>query len=146
MTVTERFKNFPPILVRLLARKDYQPLSSGYIAAMSGLGIPQVEFISQQTDWKEVRLPDAFDFLRGCGLAIDDAAAWRRAMDYLSKRPTFRYLRAHDQWESYFEPMLKRWLGAYFVVPGYLCPPVRSLIQRLKPAVNRGVGAECQKV
>jgi hypothetical protein len=67
-------------------------------------------------------------------------------MDYLSKRPSFRYLRSCDGWKGYYEPLIKNWLGAYFVVPAYLCPPVRKLIQRLKPAVNRGVGAECQKV
>ncbi len=146
MTVTDRFNNFPPILVRLLARQDCKPLSSRHIEAHSGLDLATVEFISQQTDWKEIRLPDALDFLRGCDLVIDDTAAWRRTMDYLSKRPTFRYLRCCEGWKVYYEPMVKKWLDAYVASSHYLCLPVRNLLQRLKPAANRGVGAKYQKV
>jgi hypothetical protein len=146
VTVTDRFNSFPPILVRLLARQDCRPLATAVIAAESGLSRPKVEFISQQTDWKEVSLTDALGFLEGCDLAIDHTAAWRRTLDYLSKRPTFRYLRASSDWKSYYEPMLKKWLETYLAAPGYLCPPVGNLVKRLSPVANRGVGAKFQKV
>ncbi len=97
-----------------------------------------MEFISQQTDWKDVSLNEALDFLAGCDLAIDDTAAWRRTMDYLSKRPTFRYLRSSDGWKSYYEPMLKKWLQSQSGKQLDLCPPLSRLLVRLAP-VNRGV-------
>ena len=145
MTVTDRLNNFSPILVRLLARQNCQPMSTDCIAAFSGLDQPSVEFISHQTSWKEIRLQDALQFLMGCRLGIDDTQAWRRAMDYLSKRPTFRYLRASDDWSDYYEPMLRKWLETSCEKED-LREPVRTLVKRLTPAVNRGVGAKFQKV
>jgi hypothetical protein len=132
MNTLNLLQSFPPILVRLLARrKGGAPLSDGDIAAGSGLELPLVSYISQMTDWGRVSVYEASHFCRGCGLSWDDAKAWRRVTDYLRKRPTFKYLSRSDDWQSLYKPMFKRWL--YSEDHAFDCPNphVRALVYRL---------------
>lgn len=139
MNTTERFHNFCPVLIRLLARKRFgRPLTTDEIAAASDLQPAYVDYIAHKTSWRGVPIHDAFDFLRGCGLAIDDAKAWRRVFDYLSRNPSFRYLRASPQWKGYYQPLLKAWRQSYDPNPDPgIWQPLRALLIRLTPLLNQ---------
>jgi hypothetical protein len=86
--------------------------------------------------WEKAIERDTMDtalaFQRGCGIELHDAKAMRRINDYLSKRPTFRYLRASDNWSSYYLPMLKRWRQSYpATIPNTLAPHIAGVLRRL---------------
>lgn len=131
----ERLLSYPPVLVRLLARHPYsKPLSTPEIMVRSGLSQGNVAFISEQLDWSSVTLPNAIAFCDGCGLGIGDARAWRRVRDYLSRNPTFRYLRASPEWGPYYKPLLQAFANSCLPYPEQISvmdKPVRRLIQRL---------------
>lgn len=140
MTVQEKFDNFPPVLVRLLARRKLsrghsEPLAEVEIGLRAHLDQLAVTNYSKQTNWSAIVVPDALAFLRGCGLDIDDVAAWRRTMTYLSLNPTFNYLRESAQWKAYYLPLIQLYRKSYPLavkdLPPNLCTPIRSLIQRL---------------
>lgn len=138
MNTTEHFHNFRPALIRLLARKRYgRPLTTDEISAASDLQPEYVEYIAHKTNWRGVPIHDALDFLRGCGLGVDDAKAWRRVVDYLSRKPSFRYLRTSPQWAAYYQPLLKAWRRSYTPNPDVnTWPPLRNLLIRLTPLLN----------
>lgn len=97
----------------------------------------EVTELSSRTDWHGVTLDDSAKFMRGCGLNLEHAQSLRRVTDYLSKRPTFRYLRTSPQWASYYQPLLKRWRCAYPVNPPQdLAPHIRALLIRLTPLLK----------
>jgi hypothetical protein len=152
MKVADRLKNFPPCFCRLLARRKYGPplnteqiitAAGGLSASLRGSPGYQVAWrtydrISWMTDWLEVPMVEGFHFMRGCGLDIDDTAAWKRVDDYLSKAPTFRYLRCSQEWVSYYLPLMKNWRQSYGAVTpaSQIWPPLRALLIRLNPLLK----------
>lgn len=130
MTLRDRLHNFPPCLTRILARhKSGGPLSIDEIQTNSpGMYIIEIGTLSRVTEWTHVPLWQAVNFYKGCGLDLDDTAAWRRVADYLRKRPTFRYLRASEQWTTYWKPILLSWRDAATPTWG----PLIELQRRLK--------------
>jgi hypothetical protein len=97
-----------------------------------------VETLSSQTEWGWITVSDALAFQRGCGIELHDAKAMRRINDYMSKRPTFRYLRASDNWTSYYLPMLKRWRQSYpATIPNNtLAPNIAGVLRRLNVLIT----------
>jgi hypothetical protein len=139
MTIQDKLDNFPPVLVRLLARRKLsrghsEPLTDDEIVERP-LTIAEVCDYSRAVNWNGIPVVKALAFLRGCGLDIDDADAWRRTMTYLSLNPTFNYLRESPQWKEYFLPLIQLYRKGYPLamndLPPNLCPPIRSLLQRL---------------
>lgn len=126
MTYLDRIQNFPPILLRLLARHRYgKPLTTDEIVERSGtmpdvcnlLSAPEVEAISKSTNWKGIGVHECLSFQRGCGIQFDDAKAMHRVNDYLKKLPKmklpFEYLRLSPQWKSYYIPLIVSWRRSY---------------------------------
>jgi hypothetical protein len=137
MTLTQKFASFPPILVRLLARNKRLPLTPIEISSRSQTwGTHYIEALSRETNWGTTSVTDAITFCRACGLDLDDAEIWRRTVDYLSRKPTFRYLRTSPEWKSYYQPMLKRWVQCCYPYREHTIAPVRQLIERLAPTVK----------
>ena len=143
MTYLERIHNFPPVLVRLLARKRYgPPLTTEEISKQSpsaegifdGISCAEVEAISKETSWCSIGYYESLAFQRGCGLEFHDNAAVRRVNDYLSRRPTFRYLRASPLWKSYYKPLLVLYRQSFPAdlkanPPTHLAPHVLRLVK-----------------
>jgi PhoPQ-activated pathogenicity-related protein len=140
MNFWERAKNFPPALVRLLARhKHGKPLTTTEIwGRCCNLRTYHVDSISQLTTWDTVTLDNMRDFTQACGLDFCDTKAWRRAEDYLRHAPTFRYLHASPQWETYYKPLLIAWRKSHGKVTSAtnVWPPLRTLLIRLNPLLE----------
>lgn len=129
-----RVDSFPPILCRLLARRNCKPLTTAEIASKAGLYQFVVETLSQKTSWDEVDVVTMRRFTKVCGVDFDDAKCMRRVEDYLRSRPSFQYLRCAPNWKDYYLPMLLSWrkhYGKNAGLAGALLPPVKSLIVRL---------------
>ena len=137
MTFWQYAHNFPPALVRLLARHRYgAPLTTEEISNVSGLSAAKVEFISQGTaSWREVLLSDVAPFLRGCGLDFCNSIQMRRVAAYLRKQPSFEYLRKSPRYETYYKPLLTRWRREWKDTKT-TAPYIRNLAKRLSPILN----------
>lgn len=134
MTFYDRALNFPPCLVRLLARDGGRgfcsALSTDEIAESAGLSPMQVNTLSQQTNWRGVDLPTLQAFTIACGLDFSDRRCMVRALDYLDHNPTFSYLRRHPDWTTYYLPLMMRWAEAV-KTDDNLVPQLRRLVGRL---------------
>jgi len=133
LSITQKAERFPPILCRLLARKRYgRPMTLLEIAEASHMTPHEVESLSQSTTWEGVDIFRLKAFTSACGVDFDDSKQLRRAEDYLSKQPTFRYLRSSTEWTTYYLPLLKRLRRSYGESPSQkLWPPLRALLVRL---------------
>jgi len=69
MTFYERAEQFPPLLVRILARKNNgrRAMSTSDIAKASGLPRSTVGDLTWKTSWASVTFGDMADFCKGCG-------------------------------------------------------------------------------
>jgi hypothetical protein len=141
MNFWSRAHNFPPALVRLLARhKHGKPLTTAEITERSRVAVSTytIESISGLTSWNRLTIDDMRDFTQACGLDFCDTKAWRRAEDYLRHAPTFRYLHASPQWETYYKPLLIAWRKSHGKVTSAtnVWPPLRTLLIRLNPLLE----------
>jgi hypothetical protein len=140
----QRLNDFPPILCRLLARKkNGPPMTVEEIVNRShqtpGVKNPlnpvQVENFSNILDWKHIYLPDALTFMYGCRVDLTDAKEFRRINDYLSKRPSFKYLRKSADWEKYYKPLFLKWATTHRDRKSQIISPtVRKLLERVARA------------
>lgn len=152
MTFWQYCDNFPPILVRLLARQSYgPPLTTAEIvkraAERSRLTLIKVEIISELCDWSTVPFGDMRAFLHGCNSDFCDSKAKRRADSYLRKNPSFAYLEKSPLFKTYYQPLLKSWHDHYFALwidtntgsnkGTKLHPPLEKLWQRIHELLKK---------
>jgi hypothetical protein len=113
MKIWEKLEQFPPPLVRCLARqkamgKAVKALSDQEVAILSnGLNAVEVKEISKSSSWDKIEIGRAKAFCRGClfdPLSADDR---NRAGAYMRSSPTFTFLQNHPHWESTFLPLIK---------------------------------------
>jgi hypothetical protein len=116
LTIQERLDRFPPVACRILARAPkpsggVRALTDAEIAAGSGrLSVKDVARLSRLTAWDTVPIADAFAFLKGCGVQIDDRDWMRKNVAYLQElRGAPRYLKQSDEWETLYKPLLILW-------------------------------------
>ncbi len=136
MNFWKRAHNFPPILCRLLAKgRTDHPIARA--ATGAGLPLHLVDSYSWRTSWETIDLHHTRLFLQGCGLDFANARQMRRIDDYLSRRPTFRYLRTSKEWESRWLPMLKLWRQHWHDAGPDTLPSIRFLATRLEPLLKQ---------
>ena len=108
MTFWTRANHFPPVLVRLLAKRPHGPaLTDQEISRASGLPLMRVHMLSQSTDWSGVDLITMRQFLIGCGVDFCNSTQMERVHKYLVKRPTWKYLRVSPHWRPLYEPLMR---------------------------------------
>jgi hypothetical protein len=140
MNFWQRCESFPPILVRLLARTKPHgpPMHSKEIAQRFGSNPFYVESLGAETSWHMVPFQMVQGFTAACHLDFCNTAQMRRLDNYLRAGATLAHLRNHDQWTTYWMPLLVRWRRAYpaDVSKLKLHPPVKALLARLTPLLN----------
>lgn len=105
----------PPILARLLAKKDGRVLTDAEIAAASGLSADDIFVFSHRTTWDGIDIVIMRRFLTGCGCDFCDAEQMNRVKQYfrsLSRKgpkTSWKYLRMSPGWKPRFEPLLIRY-------------------------------------
>lgn len=112
MSFWTRSEQFPPILIRLLAKwRHGGPMTDTEIAERAGLPVGTVLILGQCTAWDGIDIPTARKFMLGCGFDIEKRSEYKRVTAYLQKRPvTWQYLRKSPWWKDYFQPMMLRYL------------------------------------
>lgn len=114
------WKEYPPIYIRLLARrkvgsgKHIKDIPTEEIAIISGLPLARIEQIQQQLTRDGVSIPEMERYCLGCNFDPTNAADRTRLQAYLyacqknPKRPTFLYLRKSPRWETVYRPLIRR--------------------------------------
>jgi hypothetical protein len=115
LSLSAKLERFPPIVIRLLARRRLGtrtvPLTVAQIAAQSGLSVGEINALSRLTSWAEVTVDSMAAFTRGCGCNLDDRDWLRKNTAYMAGvRSAPRYLRQSSDWETVFQPMIAAWL------------------------------------
>lgn len=114
-----RVDRFPPILMRLLAIDEHRkPISTLALSQASGLSPAMIEAISQSTEWDQIPLQTFRKFSSSCRIDLMDRTQSKRANSYLNGKrvgglrqaPSFQYLRIHPEWETYYRPLMERYL------------------------------------
>lgn len=105
---------FPPILCRLLAQENGYPMTMDGIARVCGTSKAHVVLMSHQTTWDDIDIRMVRKFSLACGIDFNDQTSmWRSgAMRYLHRRPRWTHLRRSSLWESYYRPLLNKWLDS----------------------------------
>lgn len=119
----KRAQSFPPILVRVLAREKWGraltdiEIADRTVTGASGLvtftlAPIEVARISECVSWKGIDIYDMHAYLIGCGIDFCNAKQMKRIDGYLRSKPNpnFKYLRTDKEWQSKWEPMIKRWM------------------------------------
>lgn len=140
MNTWERCQNFPPCLVRLLARDGTKALHWRKICDVSLMTPLKVECISQMTSWDEVTVKEMRDFTLACNYDFCDVTDCKRADNYIrfatrKSAVPFRYLRLDEQWKDYYLPLMILWRKSQINLPAW--EPLRKLVQRLTPLLKK---------
>ena len=114
MNYYTKSERYSPILCRLLARERYgRPLSTDELATKSGLTKYEIEAISQETSWNNVKLDIVRRFTAACGTDFTSRSDMRRVSDYMRKKPTFAYLKRSPDFKEYYLPLIIKWRDKY---------------------------------
>lgn len=89
------------------------PLSTTAISESSGLSPFQVEALSNSLDWAGVDLYTWGKFCRACRVDFLDYSEMKRVEGYIRSRHAgkYAYLRNSALWESYYQPLMLRYLN-----------------------------------
>ena len=104
-------EKFPPVLVRLLAKKSVatkhvRAVSDEEIAVNAQLPLNVVKHISKQTTWDSIPIGDAERFCAGCGFDPFNCYDRNRAMAYNRTSPRYTYLKVSPYWSNTFKPLI----------------------------------------
>ena len=129
-------QRFPPVLVRLLARKDGKVMTSSEIAEEQRKFDPRRVSVIQpeDTSWDNFTLEEVRNLTRACDLDFTDPKAINRAECYLRKNnghPTFKYLTSSPEWKTYYLPLLLRWRASMREIPKDLPTPIQRLLAKI---------------
>ncbi|HXJ60732.1 MAG TPA: hypothetical protein VNU68_29155 [Verrucomicrobiae bacterium] len=108
-------REYPPILVRLLARhKGGLPLTTSEISCRcAGHGWPmssyRIGIISSALDWDEIPFGEMQAFLLACDVDFTDPVAMNRKKTYLKSQHKFRYLIKSPEFHTILKPLVARY-------------------------------------
>ena len=104
-------RNFPPVLVRLLARRrNGPPLTTAEIVSGSGLDWYTVNAISFALSWDNIPFSQMERFIKACDCDFTSRTAMNRKACYMKLRGhRFLYLRKSSEFETVLRPLVERW-------------------------------------
>ena len=126
ITFYQYAREYPPVIVRLLARrKNGPPLTTHEIAARSipsgkitykdllndgsFLSPYEVNAISECLQWDTIPFGKMVSFLRACGMDFTDPKEMNRKKVYLKLEHKFLYLRKSPEFETILRPLIVKW-------------------------------------
>ncbi len=115
LSLWQRLDRFPPLVVRLLARR--RQVSGGVVALTveeiskrSGLSALEVQSLSWLSSWDSVPVSKIKKFSEACGIDFASRVNMREQSAYIRRSPTFKYLSKSPDWESTYQPMIKAYV------------------------------------
>ena len=110
----ENLEKFSPSLVRLLARRQVgkskakiEAITNQEVAISADMPVDRVIEISMLTTWDEVSVGETRRFCKACGFDPFSSADRNRASAYLRAGASFKYLKKHPHWETFFKPLIQ---------------------------------------
>ncbi len=114
LSFSQIFEQYPPGLVRLMARrkvgtKQVVALTDEEIAVLSGLPLHTVQEIYWAKDWEHISFGHVRRFVAGCQFDPTLSADRNRASAYLRQKgkPSYRYLKQSPLWDTVFRPLAR---------------------------------------
>lgn len=99
-----KLDQYPPVLVRLLARHpDGKVMSDTDIARQPGLTLAEVRRLSLLPDWHDVSVPLMRAFVHACRMDFCNREQMRNANRYINRDPKFRHLVRDPNFPAYRE-------------------------------------------
>jgi hypothetical protein len=104
MSIWDKLAEFPPVLVRLIAKDGRQAMTDVEIVASSlgKLSLADVRKLSLLTTWDQVTIRETRAFLIACNVNLADRSSWRNTHRYV-KNARFQHLRQHREWPWFRE-------------------------------------------
>lgn len=127
-------RRYPPTLVRLLARRNGQAMTTAQIAEAAGIRLHAAEAAFAEPGWDNLPLATVMKLTRACGVDFTSRSDVNRAECYLRKnagKPAFKYLVQSDEWQTYYLPLLLNWRKSLSAIPEDLPKPIRKLLEVL---------------
>jgi len=90
--------------VRLMTDDEIQAWGSAY--SISPLSVGEIIAISWMPSWKFVPVGVALEYMRACGIDLNDAKAMDKHSKYLKRRPSWSHLKKDPEWRSRWLKML----------------------------------------
>lgn len=111
-TPWEILEDYPPALIRLLARKQFSPkhvraMSDQEVAVCAEMPVAEVRRISMMTSWDALVLSKIKAFCSGCNFDPFDCYDRNRARAYIRSSAKFSYLKQSGHWTDTFLPIIK---------------------------------------
>lgn len=111
-TPWEILEEYPPALVRLLARRQFAPkhvraMSDQEIAVGGELPVVEIQKISRMTSWDSLPISKIKSFCLGCNFDPFNCYDRNRARAYTRSSAKFSYLKQSGHWETVFLPLIK---------------------------------------
>lgn len=113
----EHLEKFPPIYVRLLAKKPQSgtgqlAIADADLAILSGIPLARVREISRMANWDGVSYAEMRAFLHACNFDPTNVRHRNRVCNYENicqkrNKPPFHYLMRSPKWESEFLPLVR---------------------------------------
>ena len=111
-SIWAKLDRYPPILVRLLARKSAtEPMTNEDIwhAANGALSRADVQFISFCTKWDYISVGSMKAFCLACGVDFANRETMRSLNRYVRSKPSFAHLRGHAE-DPEFQAILNEYV------------------------------------
>lgn len=111
-TPWEILEEYPPALVRLLARRQFSPkhvraMSDQEVAVGAELPVAEVIKISRMTNWDNLLIGKIRSFCEGCNFDPFNCYDRNRARAYTRSSAKFSYLKQSGHWDTTFLPIIK---------------------------------------
>lgn len=113
-SIWAKLDRYPPILVRLLARKSVtEPMTNEDIwrAAKGELSRAEVQFISFCPKWDTIPVAKMRAFCLACGVDFANRDTMRSCNRYLRSKPSFAHLKSHAE-DPEFKAILNEYIRA----------------------------------
>jgi hypothetical protein len=111
-TPWEILNDYPPALVRLLARKQFSPkhvraMSDQEVAVAAEMPVSEIQRISKLVSWDTLVIPKIQAFCTGCNFDPFDCYDRNRARAYTRSSAKFSYLKQSGNWSTTYLPLIK---------------------------------------
>jgi hypothetical protein len=115
--IEQRLEVFTPIICRLMARKTHARTAklmtdAEIIKRMEARHWPHALPLMWQATWNGVPIDLALDYMKACGIDLNDGVGMDKHAKYLRRRPAWLHLKRDDEWKS-------RWLKMLLQQQGY---------------------------
>lgn len=105
-------EEYPPALVRLLARRQFSPkhvraMSDQEIAVGAEMPVAEIVKISRMTHWDDLLIRKIRSFCKGCNFDPLNCYDRNRARSYTRSSGKFSYLKQSGHWGTTFLPIIK---------------------------------------